>query len=33
VLVPRKLNVAAVNAGVQRSNAAVSKRFGFSTSS
>jgi hypothetical protein len=29
VLVPRKLDVAAVTAGVQRAQAAVSKRFGF----
>jgi hypothetical protein len=33
VLVPRKLDVAGVVAGVRRSNAAVSARFGFSTPS
>ncbi|HEY7631607.1 MAG TPA: hypothetical protein VH817_12935 [Thermoleophilaceae bacterium] len=32
VLVPKKLDVAAVTGGVARSNAGVSQRFGFSTS-
>lgn len=32
VLVPKKLDVAAVTAGVARSNAGVAQRFGFSTS-